>query len=274
MLDHEDLLDLLDRGRTGNVLVLTGAGVSAESGIPTFRGPEGYWTVGSENYQPSEIGTRAAFERMPREVWRWYLFRRTVCAAAEPNAAHHAIVELDQAFGERFRLITQNVDGLHERAGTREEHMLRIHGDLTRMRSATGIPPGRFPLPENLPDFTRDTPLDDEVWERLVVPGGQRARPHVLWFDETYDEENYYAQTALQVAAAADLLIVVGTSGATTLPIRIAAIVAHNQCAMIDINPHENPFSEFATDYDHGAWVPASAAQALPPIVTYLIEGL
>src|SRR5437763_15050145 len=99
--------------RPGTVIALTGAGVSAESGIPTFRGKEGYWTVGSRDYHPQELATHEAFSQMPWEVWAWYLFRRGVCRAAEPNAATHAIVRWDGALRERLGPITQNVDGLH-----------------------------------------------------------------------------------------------------------------------------------------------------------------
>src|SRR3954464_8111708 len=95
--------------RPGPVIALTGAGVSAESGIPTFRGKEGYWTVGSREYPPQELATHAAFEAMPWDVWAWYLYRRAVCRRAEPNPAHVALATLD------CDLITQNVDGLHRR---------------------------------------------------------------------------------------------------------------------------------------------------------------
>ena len=98
--------------------MLTGAGVSAESGIPTFRGREGYWTVGSTEYHPQEMATLQAFEAMPEEVWRWYLYRLGACREAQPNQAHRAIVRLEERLGDRFCLITQNVDGLHLRAGS------------------------------------------------------------------------------------------------------------------------------------------------------------
>ena len=113
-----------------NIVILTGAGISAESGIPTFRGPEGFWRVGSRNYHPQEMATARAFSSMPDEVWRWYLHRRDVCRAAAPNAAHQALVQLDERLGERFRLVTQNVDDLHERAGSKR--LLHMHGELTR----------------------------------------------------------------------------------------------------------------------------------------------
>ena len=90
----------------GPIVFLTGAGISAESGIPTFRGPEGYWRIGSKNYQPESLATRAAFEQMPEEIWAWYLYRRAVCRAARPNAAHLALVAIEKVLGERFLLVT------------------------------------------------------------------------------------------------------------------------------------------------------------------------
>src|SRR5688572_21461815 len=98
---------------TGPLIFLTGAGVSAESNIPTFRGEEGYWRAGSRNYHPQELATRQAFGLVPEVVWSWYLWRLAVCSAAQPNAAHHAIAQAAEAVGERVLLITQNVDGLH-----------------------------------------------------------------------------------------------------------------------------------------------------------------
>src|SRR5258706_15326963 len=94
-------------GKPGNIIALTGAGISAESGIPTFRGKEGYWTIGAREYHPQELATFEAFEAMPWSVWAWYLYRRGVCRAAAPNAAHAALVRLDAALQDRFALITQ-----------------------------------------------------------------------------------------------------------------------------------------------------------------------
>src|SRR5512134_3855043 len=99
--------------REGRIVALTGAGVSAESGIPTFRGKEGYWTIGSQEYHPQELATRQAFRAMPWQVWAWYLYRRGVCLRAQPNAAHHALARLARALPDRLALVTQNVDGLH-----------------------------------------------------------------------------------------------------------------------------------------------------------------
>src|SRR5688572_10403206 len=135
-----DLADLLARAASdgGRVVVLTGAGISAESGIPTFRGPEGYWRIGSVNWRPEQLATFAAFTAMPQAQWAWYLYRRGVCLAARPNAAHRALVDLERALGERFRLVTQNVDGLHLRAGSSTTRTLQIHGNLHFARCARG----------------------------------------------------------------------------------------------------------------------------------------
>ncbi|MFC2172386.1 NAD-dependent deacetylase, partial [Acidobacteriota bacterium] len=118
----------------GLLTVLTGAGISAESGIPTFRGPEGYWTVGSREYHPQEMATYSMFTQDAEAVWNWYLFRMGVCGRARPNPGHDAVVELERAFKDRFILITQNVDGLHLRAGNSPTLTYQIHGNIFSMR--------------------------------------------------------------------------------------------------------------------------------------------
>ena len=142
------LADLARSG--GSIVVLTGAGISAESGIPTFRGPDGYWTVGSRNYRAEELATMQAFSRLPREVWGWYLYRHAVCAAAAPNPAHEALVELENTWMDRFTLVTQNVDGLHLRAGNSPERTYQIHGNLNRVRCARECGAPMTAVPERL----------------------------------------------------------------------------------------------------------------------------
>src|SRR5690606_22169563 len=169
-------------GRGGNVVVLTGAGVSAESGIPTFRGKEGYWTVGSREYHPQELATHEAFIRMPWDVWAWYLYRRGVCRAAQPNAAHHALAPRARAAGDRFALITQNVDGLHPRAGSPRERTYPIHGDINLMRCAQDCCLDRWPIPDEVPALGKGEPVADAHKGLLRCPRcGGMARPHVLW---------------------------------------------------------------------------------------------
>src|SRR5512132_2443101 len=141
-----DILADIRRER-GRVVALTGAGISAESGIPTFRGSEGYWVVGSRNYMPQEMATHEMFVRAPDEVWRWYLYRFGICKDAAPNAGHHALVELDRALGDRFHLVTQNIDGLHLRAGATPERTSCIHGDAAFVRCVDACTPGKLPMP-------------------------------------------------------------------------------------------------------------------------------
>lgn len=232
---QELISDAMARER-GPVLWLTGAGISAESGIPTFRGKDGYWTVGSTNYRAEELATFAAFRRMPAEVWSWYLYRRGVCRGADPNPAHVALAELEQDFPERFALVTQNVDGLHLRAGNSLERTFQVHGNIDYMRPVRGGRP--LPLPEGI----------DVVWPKgraltrdeaaLLAHEGEPTRPHVLWFDECYDEVNFRIESTQRVASEAALLVVVGSTGQTNLPLQVAKIALARSRPMIVIDPH------------------------------------
>ena len=243
----------------GPIVFLTGAGISAESGIPTFRGAEGYWRVGSRNFQPTEMATAQAFASMPEEVWRWYLFRRGVCHAAAPNAAHLALVALEQRLGERFLLVTQNVDGLHLRAGNSPGRTYQIHGNLDSCRCRSGCRPAVRPLPGALAvERAKERSLTDAELTALRCDGGDARhcgdwlRPHVLWFDESYDEPLYRYVSALRAAETAAALIVVGTSGATTLPARMCEMVAARGVPLIVVDPEPTVFSALAERTPHG----------------------
>ena len=264
----EDLLRGLEQ-RCGKVSVLTGAGISAESGIPTFRGPEGYWTVGSEEYRPEEMATQAMFSVDPWEVWAWYLYRRTVCRKADPNPGHSAVVRMEEILGDRFRLITQNVDGLHLRAGNSEDRTFQIHGNLHFMRCATACAPGIYPVPSDMEDKGRNQPLSTDEKGALLCPKcGGITRPHVLWFDEFYDEHFYRANSAIQWASGSDLLLVVGTAGATTLPMQIGQTVSRNPDAvLIDVNPNANPFQGLASNHPNGIVLEGNSGDVLPKVV-------
>jgi NAD-dependent deacetylase len=246
------------------VVVLTGAGISAESGIPTFRGKEGIWVVGSRNHMPQEMATREMFDRFPDEVWRWYLHRFGVVRGARPNAGHLALVDLERALGDRFTLVTQNIDGLHRRAGS--ERVFTIHGDAAHVRCAADCGVGLLPLPDVVVHRKED-PFTEEDRARLTCPRCRGwLRPHVLWFDEYYDEENYRMDSALRAAGAADLLLVVGTSGATNLPMQIGRLVYLRGAALVDVNPEENPFAEMAMSSPRGFFARGSACERLPEI--------
>jgi NAD-dependent deacetylase len=257
------------RAREGRVVALTGAGISAESGIPTFRGREGYWVVGSRNYMPQEMATHARFEEEPAEVWRWYLYRFGVVRDAAPNTGHLALAELERALGDRFTLVTQNIDGLHRRAGS--ERILAIHGEAEWVRCSAECGAGLSPLPD-LGRRDATTPFSDDDRRALTCGRcGAWLRPHVLWFDEYYDEPYYRMESALRAAADAELLLVVGTSGATNLPMQIGRLAWSKGAALVDVNPDENPFSLLAERAPAGFAARGSASEWLPPIVRALV---
>jgi NAD-dependent deacetylase len=255
----------------GPVVLLTGAGISAESGIPTFRGAEGFWKVGSRNYRPMELATHEAFTRAPDDCWGWYLYRRAACRAAQPNAAHDAVAALERTLGERFLLVTQNVDGLHLRAGNSLGRTYQIHGNIDFMRCAAECRPDIAPLPDAL----------GTEWEKGRLPGdrekallrcaacGGPARPHVLWFDEYYDEERFRFASTLAAADAASLLVVVGTSGATNLPSQMCERVARRSAPMLVVDPEPTAFSRLAESAG-GVFLEGTAVAVLPDLLAQL----
>lgn len=250
------------------ITVLTGAGISAESGIPTFRGPEGYWTIGSEEYRSQDMATQRMFLKQPHEVWKWYLYRMSVCARAEPNPGHLAVAEMERLFGGRFNLVTQNVDSLHLRAGSSPARTFQIHGNIFQMRCAEECSETLTPVPAAFENWTRDRDLtpEDKVLLRCPRCGGL-SRPHVLWFDEVYSEPFYRLTSTLDVARQTDLLIVCGTSGTTNLPNKVAWEVSRRHSAVIvDVNIDVNPFAALATRQG-GYAVTGTCGQVLPEIL-------
>jgi NAD-dependent deacetylase len=245
----------------GPLVVLTGAGISAESGIPTFRGPEGYWRVGSRNYRPTELATRAAFDAMPEEIWRWYLHRRAICRQAAPNPAHLALVQAEAALADRFLLVTQNVDGLHRRAGSTAARSYEIHGniDLCRCARDDGCAEGAGPRP-----------LPDDDSPPLRCPCGAWLRPHVLWFDECYDEPLYRYESTLDAVERAAALLVVGTSGATTLPALMCERAAARHIPFVVVDPEETPFAALALGSPRGAFLRGTAVDTVPALLSGL----
>lgn len=169
---------------------MTGAGISAESGVPTFRGAGGLW----REYKPEELATPEAFAKDPRLVWEWYNHRRELIAKAVPNPGHKALVQLEIR-KPRFTLITQNVDGLHDMAGSGK--ILKLHGDIWRMvclECRANFPNRRVPLPKMPPH---------------CACGGM-ARPGVVWFGEPLPEG--MMKEAEHAAGAAQVFLVIGTS--------------------------------------------------------------
>jgi NAD-dependent deacetylase len=169
-----------------NLVVLTGAGISAESGLKTFRDSDGLW----EGYDVREVATPAAFARNPQFVLDFYNMRRHDVSAARPNAAHIALAELEKQYN--VTIITQNIDDLHERAGS--SNVLHLHGEIFKMRSVTNA--------KLISEIRGDINVGD-----LATDGGQ-LRPHIVWFDELVP----MIEKALEVVPAADIFVVIGTS--------------------------------------------------------------
>ena len=255
--------------------ILTGAGISAESGIPTFRGPEGYWTVGSKEYHPQEMATWDMFSRAPLEVWKWYLYRMGVCGRAKPNRGHLALVEMERLFQEHFTLITQNVDNLHLRAGNSPERTFQIHGNIFLMRCAEECRETLYPLPAGVSGKSKDQDLTADEIALLKCPAcGGTARPHVLWFDESYNEVHFKFESSLRAAARTDLLIIVGTAGATNLPNQVAALARQAGAVLVDINIEANPFSRLALANNKGFFLQESSGKALESILAVFKENV
>jgi len=271
MIQHiKNVLTDLAKNATG-ITVLTGAGISAESGIPTFRGPEGFWTIGSKEYHPQKMATYHMFTKKPDEVWTWYLYRMGICAQANPNPGHMALVEMEKIFGDRFTLITQNVDNLHLRAGNSPEKTFQVHGNVFFMRCTRQCSASVYRLPPEINPKARNESLTDTDRQLLKCPDcGALTRPHVLWFDETYDEDYYRFYSALQTARNTDLLLTVGTSGATNLPTRVIQEVYAHGGTIIDINIEDNPFAQIAEKSHRGGCIKAPSARALPEIVEWI----
>jgi NAD-dependent deacetylase len=240
------------------VLVLTGAGVSAESGIPTFRGKDGYW----RNLDPAKLATPEAFAKDPGLVWEWYRERRQRIRNAQPNPAHKAIAKLAQ-HAQEFLLVTQNVDDLHARAGSSKEKMVQIHGDIFVTRCS------RCDFSRH--DYEHDHEHEHEhESEDIDLPRCPQCeglmRPGVVWFGEQlpWDElrrvENYLED------GPCDFVIVIGTTATFGYIIDWALRAIASDGELVDVNPEETPLSQFATQR-----VRERAALALPRIVDDLV---
>lgn len=222
------------------MVALTGAGVSAESGVPTFRDAQvGLW----ERYDPRDLATPEAFARDPDLVWAWYSWRRKLVSGARPNAAHIALAELERRTPS-FTLVTQNVDGLHQRAGS--ENVLELHGNILRTHcSSEGLP----------------VELDEGVEGTPVCPNcGAPLRPGVVWFGEVLPETEIAAASA--AVRECDLILSVGTSGlvypAAALPYDAQAAGA----TVVEVNLGETSLTEFAHFF-----LRAEAGDVLPRLV-------
>lgn len=242
-LDHDELIDAFANAK--RVFVFTGAGASKESGLPTFRETEGEWN----KYDPMTFATLEGFLQNPVAVWNMYRMRQKQIADAEPNPGHIALAKMDTYYPE-FLLATQNVDDLHERAGTKR--MVKLHGDAWQMRCmGTG----------EVFDV-RDFDFPDEFTEETLPKCprcGELCRPNIVWFGEYVPHDVIMAATT--GAATCDLMIIVGTSGEVSNGYGFAEYALANRAKIVEINPYQGALTHYTT-----FWIPEAAGTALPRI--------
>lgn len=224
-----------------SVAVLTGAGISAESGLPTFRGPNGLW----RNHRPEQLATPQAFARDPQMVWEWYDWRRAVHAGKEPNAGHLALAELERRTPEVL-LVTQNVDSLHERAGSRS--IVHLHGSLWRVRC---VACGEEQANEQVPL----DPLPPHC------ACGAMQRPAVVWFGERLPEREF--TTAVEAARQVEVFLVVGTSSLVYPAAALPRVALESGARIIEVNPESTELTPHAHASLRGL-----AGEILPQIIS------
>lgn len=238
---------LIEELRTAqHISVLTGAGISAESGLPTFRDPmKGLWA----QYRPEELATPQAFLRNPRLVWEWYAWRRALVAQALPNEGHRALVTLEQRIPQ-FTLITQNVDSLHQRAGSKR--VIELHGNISRTKC-----------------FSENVVV--EIWQESdkLPPScprcGAMLRPDVVWFGEQLPEQAFHE--AVEAAALCDLFFSIGTSGTVEPAASLARVARRFGATVVTLNLEVTPLESpqcYALNGCAGTVLPALVHAAWP----------
>ena len=221
--DLNPVLELLVSAKS--VCLLTGSGISAESGIPTFRGEEGLW----KTYRAEQLATFNAFIQDPKLVWEWYDWRRGIIASKEPNEGHLVLAEWEELFPD-FTLITQNIDGLHQRAGSKK--VIELHGNIWKHRC----------VEENTITENHDVPLDE------IPPHcekcGALLRPHVVWFGESLDGSILHH--SFQLSSSCDVMFSIGTSSVVQPAASLPLSAAEAGAKVIEINPDPTPLTSMA----------------------------
>lgn len=237
------------------LVIMTGAGMSKESEVPTFRDAlDGLWA----KYDPQELATPMAFKKNPKLVWDWYMFRREMIASKEPNAGHYAIGELEDLLPQVI-LVTQNIDGFHQLAGSKD--VLCLHGDITRDKcfgNCQGVP--------TYVDISTLTDWDSESGPP-VCPHCQQdyLRPAVVWFHENLPQ--YELSRAMQVSSECDVMLVIGTSGIVYPAAHVPIIAKQAGAITLEINPIP---SQLTAQMHH--YLPAPSGETLPKIVAKIRE--
>ena len=231
------------RSRISNassIAVLTGAGISADSGVPTFRGEDGLW----RNFRAEELATPEAFRRDPGLVWEWYNWRLEIIATKNPNAAHHALVKLER-HTRSLTLITQNVDGLHAKAGSK--NITEIHGNIWKTRCTVCGDVSHNP----------DVPI-------AILPHCKKCngllRPHIVWFGESLDPADI--KRSMDAMLTCEVLLVIGTSGIVQPAASFVSAAKGAEAYVVEINIEETPNSYLVDE------VLAGRASDVVPLLT------
>ena len=217
------LIEVLTRAK--HVAVSTGAGISAESGIPTFRGKEGLW----KKYRAEELATPTAFTQNPELVWEFYEWRRGIIAKKAPNPGHEVLARWENVFPV-FSLITQNIDGLHQKAGSTD--MLELHGNIWKLRCTE----------EGTVSENHQTPLEEVP--PLCPDCGAVLRPHVVWFGESLSPTVLHK--AFQLSSECDVMFVIGTSALVQPAASLPLSAAEAGAKIVEINPDPTPLTPYA----------------------------
>ena len=230
------------------IAVLSGAGISAESGVPTFRDDEtGLWA----KYDPYELSSTEGWQAHPERVWAWYLWRHHLVATVQPNNGHRAVAAWKDYAD--VTVITQNVDDLHERAGSRPVH--HLHGSLSEFWCDTCGSRYHGPLPDMPEPELEKMPPNCEC--------GGLIRPGIVWFGEQLPDEPW--QAAVEAVATADVLVVVGTSGIVYPAAGLPDVALARGAIVVEVNPEQTPLSANAT-----LTIRESASTALPTLLQQL----
>jgi len=240
-LISEQLIDILKNAK--RVAVLTGAGVSAESGVPTFRGTDGLW----KRFSPEELASFDAFMRNPELVWEWYQYRRSLIYDIKPNTGHYALAEMEDLFDD-FILITQNVDGLHQVAGSKK--IIELHGNIRRNKCSKC---GEY--------YAEEIPVDKKEVPKCRCGG--LIRPDVVWFGEMLPEDAI--NKAFYAARNSDLFFSVGTSGFVHPAAQLPITAKESKAYVVEINPDKTAITPYLDELLKGP-----SGKILPEIVKLL----